>query len=773
MLGHIHNHMMTSAIALAALLAAPAGAWAADAGAPAPAAQPDEQAATPEGLADIVVTAQRRSENLQRVPAAVTGLSSDAIANAQINSNEDLQFNVAGLTFGQQTGVARVNIRGIGLESITSGADASVAFHADGVYFARAAATAGVFYDIERIEVVRGPQGTLYGRNATGGSVNIIHQGPTEEFSGYARLTLGNYSRIGFEGAISGPIVPDRLLARVAVKTNDRDGFGKNLATGKDIDDQKLRSFRATLDWLPSDDLKVRLWGDYHTEDDNNYPFHYVGPGGRDRNKPASIFGFLYDTDGTIMPVGIALAGFQFGDPQDELRIRPPRRHTRDIYNNIMPINDRTFWGVGLDVTYDISDSVSFRSISSYRDTYWSLFNDLDNSEVDWTRIRQIEDAWQFSQELQLSGKTDRLTWLVGAFYFREKIRDGYFELFFPAFDDGNGSGRLFLGGSTDTDAYAAFSQVTYEAIDNLNFTVGARYSYEKRGVDHSRIFAPFGWNFTEQESEGFSAFTPKFGVDYTTAGGALLYATVSRGFKSGGFNLGGVPGAGLTATTAAYDPEKVWSYEVGFKNRFFDNRLQTNISAFYLKYTDLQVSKIENNLVVVENATNAKIKGVEAEITFLPVDGLTLSLTGNYLDATFDEFFSDDPTTLDEGTVDLKGNRLPSAPKFAMTFAPTYEFTLASGAKLSVRGEFIHQSKKYFTPFNRDNAVQVGHQRYNANIGFDSANGRWSIDAYIRNITNAVHFSGTVINTEPVGFTRSAYLEEPRTYGVTLGFKF
>ncbi|BBB11111.1 TonB-dependent receptor [Sphingopyxis sp. FD7] len=215
------------------------------------------------GLQDIIVTAQKRSESVQKIPLAVTALSGNDLAKAGINSIEGLQAAVPNLNLGQQLGVARISLRGIGLDNLSTGAEGSIAFHLNSAFISRGAAALSAFYDVDRVEVLRGPQGTLYGRNATGGSINLITRQPTDTFSGYGDVTVGNYGRLAFDGAVSGPIVSDKVLARIAFSTDDRNGYGRNITTGTRIDDTNARSIRGTLKLLPADDLTITLIADY------------------------------------------------------------------------------------------------------------------------------------------------------------------------------------------------------------------------------------------------------------------------------------------------------------------------------------------------------------------------------------------------------------------------------------------------------------------------------------------------------------------------------
>ena len=728
-------------------------------------ASDDDQVTTGE----IVVTAQKQSESLQEVPLAITAITSDALQRSAITDLQGVTANIPNLNLGQQLGVAKIALRGIGLESLQPGAEGSIAFHVDEVFISRSVAALASFYDIEQVEVLRGPQGTLYGRNATGGSINLITRGPRDYLNGYANLTVGNYGRVVTEGAIGGPIVEDVLSARIAFQTQDRNGYGENTITGSDIDDLKSRSVRGSLRFTPTDRLTLNLKGDYYWQQDRSGGYHYLGAAG-------------FSAPGVpIEPIGLALGGLVASD-------------RRDITNNFDPSNKMEFWGLTGKLNYELTDSLDFVSITAYRELDYTTSSDIDSTSAPLSRINQAEQDWQFSQELQLVGNHDRLSWLVGLFYFKEDDRGQLAIPFdnrivgFPA--PGDFVRGYYGGGFIKTEAIAAFGQASYEVLDDLTLTLGARYSSEeKTNRDESifDVFTPFDFDSSISASletppgaavidrdRRFRSFTPRIALDYQATPDVLIYASWSKGFKAGTYSLG--------SFTPAVEPEEVSALEGGIKSSLFDRRVRLNLAGFYYDYTDLQVGKVVNQLTVLENAANATIYGLEAEMQAEVAEGLEVDANVSWLHARFDDYVSADPsrpfgdgTTVDDQgqpAFDLAGNRLGQSPDF--TFFVGAQYTLPTNAgDFTLRGEVSYRDRVYFTPFNVDYVSQAPFAKANAFLNWESQSGSWNASVFVKNITDKTTISSAYISSVIFGFPINGYLEEPRTYGVRIGYNF
>ncbi|KRB80643.1 hypothetical protein ASE00_16510 [Sphingomonas sp. Root710] len=752
----------------------------AQASAPQPAA--DEQ-----GIGDIIVTAQKRSESVQKTPLAITALGGETLRTAGISTISAVVQSVPSLQLGQFYGVANVTLRGVTLSAINAGTESPVAFHVDGVYYGRPAAVLSSFFDVQRVEVLRGAQGTLYGRNASGGSINIITADPTANLSGFAQATYGNYNHLNLESAVSGPL-SEKVQVRLAGRWDHRDGYGINEATGRDIDDNNERAIRGKIKILPTENLTVLLEGDY-SRARSNAAIHLQGSvtGG-------PIFGTQSSIFGTPFVPGLAASKL------------------RNVSQDVDPSLRTRFWGFGSTVSLELG-SVTLRSISGYRRSQSVSVGDIDLTSAPLVSPFGIsDDANQFSQELQLVGQDDHANWIIGGYYFHEKD-DGrevsaFSTVFAGAVPATNARG-LYSGSRVTTDAYAIFGQYTRKFTDELSVTVGGRYSIETKGLinqnnfdlatpfDYSKLFdkpATFaiqcgkglptigyaGTGVTCRPKETFKAFTPKLGVDYQVTPQTLLYASYTRGFKSGTFNLGVVQDA--------VRPEKLDDFELGVKSTLMDGRLRANVAGFYYNYKDVQAYNGLPTQTYLENAATAKIYGVETELVARPVPELQFDLSGSWLHATYDNYKAYDqlrpggdgvtlvPNLGSTGFLngfDLKGNRLPQAPRISGRLGAAYTFSSDIG-EFTLRGEAAYKSKMYITQFNTDPVGAVrAHTRFNASLNYEHKDGHLTASINAKNLGNKVLLTNGFAGTPFVGGLISGYLEAPRTIDFTVGYKF
>lgn len=740
----------SAAALVLAMTASPA--FAQDA-APAPA----EEAAQEGSLGDIVVTAQRRAESVQKIPIAVSAIGGAALAERGAIDLTSIGFSVPGFNVSEQIGQARLTLRGIGVDNISTGSESSVAFNQDGIFFSRSAAALASFYDVERVEVLRGPQGTLYGRNATGGSVNILTNKPGFETHGGVSLTYGNYDTINAEAYISGAL-SDTVAARLSGQIQNHDGYGTNITTGTDIDSKHSQAIRGQILLKPDDRLSILLAADYYHAKDRSNTYHYFGPAGQDL------------AGNPITPTAILLGGVVPDSARDVASVRDPRTRAE-------------FWGARADINYELSDEWTFRSLTAYRDSKFSLLTDINPLGVNLFPLDLGETSKQWTQELQLNWDTDNNKLVVGAFYLREKI-DGFLAAPFNLLAFGGPDlfvQGFFAGGRLKTKAAAIFAQDTYSVTDALRLTLGARYSWERKTVrdqsdfDFVRLFDPANVPLTpiNNARKTFKSFTPKIGVDFDIAPRTMLYASFSKGFKAGTFNLG--------SAGPALSPEKVDAYEIGLKTTTLDSRLRANLSAFYYEYSDLQVGKVQGQLVVLENAAAAEIYGVEGEFTFEPVDRFIVGLNASYLHARFKNYITADQarpagdgSTVDENGVpafNLSGKHLPQAPNYTIDLSAEYSFDLGSGT-LTLRGESQWSDRIYFSAFNRDEVSQPAFDVQNAFITYKTDNGM-RLTGFIRNIGNKTIRASGQVATTLLGSPVVGFVKPPRTYGLTLAFDY
>ena len=716
---------------------------------------------------DIIVTATKQNLPLSRTPAAVSAVTAADLAPGGVQNIADLQTVVPNVSIGDQFGVNRTFIRGVGLNNFDIGGEGAVAFLQNAAILPRPAQQLSGFFDLEQIEVLRGPQSILYGRGATAGAINLVTAKPTDELAGYARFTYGNYDSKILEGAIGGPIAGDALLARVAGRYEKRDGYGRNLFTGAQVDDRDAYSLRGTLVANFSDALQGTLVVDHFKESDNNYAFHYFGPSVvPDDQLPNRLIGGR-----TIF---------------DYYEARGERPNLRNIYSDEEAINRRD--GVGITGTLDWSaGDLSVKSITAYRKFDRFQRDDLDVSDV-WLAGRNdyTERSRSFSQEVTLNYVGDGFSVLGGAMYFREKL-DGsvlvrtvnlgvLFGLPANAFDDG----AYLQDGTVKIDAVGAYLQAGVDLTDTVRVTLGARYNYEHRKGDGEFRFDAIGVLIPTDEAKGWSSITPKVLLEYKPTDQTLVYASVTKGFKSGVINVG--------SADAAIDPETVWSYEGGFKQKFANNRLLLSGAVFYYDYSNLQVSFVNaQSIVQTINAASARNYGGELELEGRVTSNLRINVNASYLNAKFTDFcnayygagfparagISYDPCPGQPGLVDLSGNRLPNAPRFSVGGGFDLDVPLADDARLVFSGDAKYQTKVFFSEFNNRDAEQGAYTTVNAGVTYYSRDDRWSVGAWVKNLTNEYVIANNIVAANTFAYVRVGSLLPPRTYGATLAFKF
>jgi iron complex outermembrane receptor protein len=707
---------------------------------------------------EIVVTADRRSASIQDVPISITALSGDTLAAAGIRSTEQLSDLTPGLLV-QRSVVGKISIRGVGNENYTISGDPGVAVHMDGVYIARAAAGLFDLFDIDRVEVLRGPQGTLYGRNATGGVINILPNTPDDELAARVGAEYGNFNHIRVDGMVNAPLGQGFAL-RVAAMGNWRDGFTVNTnpgaaARGFDrLDSKDVFAVRGQLAYDADGPFTARLSVE-HMNDQSNLPaYKYL-------NRPNA----LPDAD---------FGGF---GPDDFRTVNQGFEANIPGTNRTVGEDDDFFLtrqtGIALHLGYDFG-SVALSSITGWRKTKFNWFNDGDGSDVFFVNYIQQDDNEQVSQELTLSSQGDSaLQWLIGGFYFKE-TGSSFIALPFPF--GANLPFYITIDGTARTEAVAGFGELRWQATDRLRLTFGARYNHETRDAAYTYV-TNFGSPVVAEPdlSDSFNAFTPRFVIDYSASEEVNLYASVTRGFKSGGFNL--------LAVQPGFAPEDVWAYEAGIKTQAFDRKLTVNGNIFYYDYKNMQVGQIVNLQSVLTNAAKSRIYGAELEVSARPVAGLELGMTAAYLNARYQNFCTGDPTQptapISPGCdaanpVDLTGNTLPRSPEFTATGTISYTFDLGNSGNLNLRSDARYQSQMFFTQFNRPLISQDGFATVNAAITWTDASDRYSIGGYVQNLTNKTFFTEVLesgaFNPQLVG---QAYVAPPRTYGVRASARF
>ena len=715
------------------------------------AATPQAAAATPDGgIEDIVVTAQKRSSSVQKTPLAITAVGGSELRSREINSVEGLAPSLPNVNFGKNVGFARIAIRGIGLDTTVIGQEGRVAYHSDGIYVSRPTAAAAGFFDINRIEVVRGPQGTLYGRNATAGAVNVITNDPEAGAPhGYAKLTAGSYGLVQTEAAVTGG--DDNLAARLALQTTDRGGYGHNRLLDEEIDNEHSYGVRGKLRFAPSSSFDITVSGDYSRQKDHAFVYHYLGAGG------------LSAAGTPVVPLAQFLGGTLPANP-------------RDTNSDVPQRNLREFYGAGAVANADLGFA-KLTSVTGYRHSFSNYASDADGgTNVVTATFRILERAHQFSEELRLAGDAGPVKYILGGYYFKETIFgfNNFSPLRSPAppflFKEG-----VDFRGTSKTRASAVFGQLEYEVLPQLTLTAGARYSHEKKSIDHVGMSdlvtnynpnIPYPYTLFQVASETENSFTPRLGVEYRVAPDILLYATYAKGFKSGGyFNNQFRP---------PLLPEKLTDYEAGIKAEFLDHKLRTNLAGFIYDYSNLQLQQIQNGVAILLNAGRAVIRGVEGEVAVRPARNFELSGNASYLDSVIRDFTSPDPARLGPNPAspiiyNIDGNRLPQAPRYTANVAASYTVESSVG-DFTLRGEASLTDRVYFSYYNRREVSQGGFAKYNAFLNFKNEDNGLTASLFIRNIANKRTISSDQVSA---GFSRFPILgafDPPRTYGASIG---
>ncbi len=661
-------------------------------------------------LEEIVVTAQKRTQSLQDVPVAMTAITGDMLDDLAIDDIQDLYVQTPGLAFSRAGGEGQIYIRGVGSSAFGVTNDPSTAINLDGVYLTLANMGLTQFLDVDRIEVLRGPQGTLYGRNATAGAINIISRTPGDEVEGYAKASYGNWNRRQIEVAAGGPIT-DGVKARIAAKYLNDDGYTKDLEPGgsDDIDDQELAAIRGTFVFDLNEFATLKVVGDWSDFGSNNR---------------------------TAKPLDdLTFAALLNPAPQDGIDV------TR---NNLDTFFDWKTGGVTAELNWDVSKNVLLTSISAFRTYESDFFFNTDGTEQEVTRSTFIYETDQFSQELRLASTgLDGWSWLVGGFFLDEDKSGalGLGRATHPSF----GQVSFIIPNDDTAESIAVFGQVTYDVSDAITLSVGGRYSDEKK-TDETSVGAIFGdfrglaavgtvvqFNSRTEEAS-YDEFTPRFGIEFRPDEDNLFYATVSKGFKSGGWNA--------FDNSPSFEPESLWSYEVGSKSELADGLIRLNTSAFYYDYKNLQVSAFKDGLTVTTNAAEATVWGLEAEVNMRASEQLSINGSAAYLDATYDEFIS----TFGNATgVDLSGNRLNNAPKVSLNLNATYEVPLSNGARVDIFGQLSYQSRVFHTQNNEALIGQDGFALLDARIAYVAEDESWEVAVFGKNLTDEEYFQNTV----------------------------
>ena len=708
-------------------------------------------------IEEIVVTAQRREQSLQEVPIAVTAFGADAIQRSDLDVMEKLQFQVPGLTFAAFLSAPQITLRGVGSDLSLVGSEPGIAFYLDGVYMPRATTSSSVYADLERIEVLRGPQGTLYGRNSTGGLIHLYSKEPTGETEGFVSLLYGSANRVRARAGVSFPI-SETLSARLSYAGDQHDGYRKNRTRGGDLDARDHDSARGTLRWTPTEDLTVVLRADWSRDRDTGPPFAQFLP-------VSPFLGAFCGTD----PID---CGGSTGDDPQHARLDSA---TSDKKRNKL---------FSSTITWDLHDlplvgDATLKHLTAYQRYEWHREADHDATDILWINMDSNEQGKAWTQELTLTSASDgKLDWILGGYFFKDR-GNAYYN--FPAEPTTIGFDGVGVQFTNDVETWAAFANLTYHVTERLRTTLGARFTREKKDYQNINFFDLIpglrfdvcaGFTPTPlvgvKSDDDWSRWTPKFGVDFDLTDDMMVYAAVSRGFKAGGANA--------AACSNLYDQELLWSYELGVKSDWFDERLRVNLVGFFYDYEDYQANRFLELAAFIENASDAEILGVEGEIQVVPFEGFRVSGGFSYQNAQFEDYFSEDQ--LDSFIVkDLKGNKLPKSSELSWFIGS--EYTLAGElGSATLRHELSWRDQYWFTAFNASHSEQSSYTINNARLIFATVGGSLEerfgdleLHFYVNNWGDK-DIRNNAVDASTQGGTLYQFAD-PRNLGVELRYRF
>ncbi len=682
----------------------------------------DASTASGTGLEEVVVTAQRRAERLQDVPVTVSALTASMAEAAGVVNTQSLIVAVPGLDYSTSgPNGAAPYLRGVGNPSSVGGTESAVALFIDDVYIYAPAGNLEMLDNIERIEVLKGPQGTLFGRNATAGVIQVFTRDPTAKPTLETKVGYGNYQTA--EGSLYGSTaLSDTVAVNLSVRgSNQNQGWGRDLTNGNDAFLGWDWSTRAKLRWEPSSNTTVRFAADFaRRETDKGVDFAH----------PPGIVG--------ILGAGNPGRYNTFADPTDETITK--------AYGASVRLDQELGWA-------------KLVSISAYRSTEQNLRLDQEGSPVRFIEIEIKQPSENFSQELQLQSEaSSKLRWILGLYYLNGTAKYDPLATFGSAFPGNVGTATF---SKQTIESYSGFAQGTYEIVDRTDLTLGLRYTEDRFGIS--------GHTATDYsappQSATFSKPTYRISLDHRFTNDVLAYVSQSRGFKSGGYNI-------LRYERPSVKPETLDATEIGIKTEWFDRRLRFNAAAFYYDYKNLQVQQIAVGAAYSINAGGAQIKGIDVDIAAVPLPNLTLTAGLSVLSGEYTSFPQGSINTPDPGVgniqtqADLKGKDTVRTPPYSGSLGASYDINSSVGTwKLSAN---VYYNDGFY--WEADNRLrQDSYTLVNASVGWTAASEKLGVRLWSNNLFNAFYYAYAAENV----FGDQTSPAPPRTYGLTISSKF
>ena len=743
----------------------------------------DQQEATGN---DIIVTAQRREERLSTVPLAVTALGAAALNRDRVTDMARLEVSTPGLVVGKQGSDFFPAIRGVRTLLVSAASDPVIGFYIDGVYQSRVGQQSFPIFDVARVEVQRGPQGILFGRNTFGGNIAIVSKVPGKDFELGFNAQVGNYGLMQADGAVSVPLGDDAGL-RVSAYHSNRRGYLRSVTTpGIRIDDDDQTAVRGVFRAEPLDGLKIlasAAYWDRSAQGGGAFAGRIQGTLIDLSTGLRSFTGTPVAVNPTVMNGSVVIAGRPVGVPV-----------TSDRFTNswdYKPFERLKEYFETLQVSYD-AGPVTLKSITGWNHFRVDRSADLDQTSLVFVNGQngvtagfaassyQAQDtrSTAFSQEVQAATNgSGPLQGIIGGFYLNDHVLEYYRQVYTaPTATTRSTRSRINLV----TKAYAGYGQLTLAVVpDVLRLTGGVRYSHDDKNFGITNQTGPVGQDCFDTQTASqafgdpnFSKVTWRGAIDYTPAPGHLIYGSVSTGYESGGFNNFA---SNPAVIPLSYQPQTVTAYEIGSKNRFADGRISLDLSLYYNQYRNLQITVLDQqtNLSFTQSAGRARSYGAEGDLKLIPVDNLHLDLTATYLNAEFTQYVRPNPFNQAANpaalTVNLAGNRVPLSPRLKTTVSAYYDIDTGSGT-VTPRVGWFYSTQYYVTDFNTPLDRQNSYSLFDASLRYSAPGNRFYLEGFIENIGNkAILYAGTIGSNARV----QVNVGPPRFFGARGGVKF
>lgn len=706
---------------------------------------------------EIIVTATKRQEPLSRVPASISALGAAELESRDIHSIEALSHNMPNVAYMTAGGIVpNFSIRGVSADGASPVMEGTAALHVDGVYLPRANMLELAMADLQSAEILRGPQGTLYGRNANAGVISLTTKRPTPEFAASLAVSTGSFKRYAIRGWISGPLTPS-LSYRLFAMFDRSDGYGRNLLLDTKVDGHERVGGRASFRWEPAAELTVDLIGSY-ARNLASQPFYIGNAFGR---QPGSNYNRLVDSGA-----------------DGRFSLRP-----YEVYNNFDPKQSARHYAATAIVDWRLRPNVSLKSITGYQAYRYRSIQDHDGTPTEWIVALGSARSTTFSQELNLTATAGPLNFVGGLYYLDDDLDGGFINEIPPGNPFGNAAAPNLLLNvrlSQRSTSLAAYADVTYAISARVRLLAGLRRTRDRRETVQ-RIEAAINASFSNPGTPitgcsldhpvpdiGFSSTMGKLGVQFDILPTATAYASFQNGFKAGGYSS--------TICDNQFLPEKLSSLEAGFKGRFFDDALKVNIAAFHYEYKNMQLLRTFNPTpstisAIVDNASSARLWGGELEAAATLGRAWQTDLAIGFVHSEYGPLEARNGAAPDNPNVVLTGKRLPRAPKWTIIGGLEYRTDIAGFGALKLRAQYSYVSKIYYSPFSEPIARQRGYGLLDLSAMLEPKGSNLVIRIFGRNLTGEAYFTG--LFTSAISNNGRGPYGEPRSFGIEVAAGF